>query len=75
MYHVTRLILVFHMKFVGIVQNLWILSVSKLIFRDLGEKCKNKVFFILFVLVVYYDNQTTTLCNIHPLSVDGFKKS
>ena len=53
MYNMPRFISVFHMKFVGIVKNLWILSVSqpKLTFRKLVKKCENKDFSIcLFYL-------------------------
>ena len=77
MYNMPRFISVFRLKFVRVVRHLWILSVSQpnLTFRELVKKCEKKEFFILFVLVAYKGNQTTTRWNIHLLIVDCFKKS
>ena len=51
MYKIPRFLSVFHMKFVRIVQSLWILCVSqpKLTLRELVENVEVNYFLVLFV--------------------------
>ena len=77
MYNMDQFISVFHMKFVRIVQHLWILSVSqpKLTFKQLVKKSENKVFFILFVFsCILGQPNNNSMGYSYPLSVDYFLK-